>query len=136
MMIHLVVGSIQCQPLYPSSKPRYMHLCNLGCKPFLSSFCTWMWAVHPNVCSMLRFGLWPNQASYGVLSMSAEVGVALMICTSSFTASPHIDAGRWACCSSATVLSMRVWFVHSEMPFCWGMPFVVCSWIIPQCWKC
>jgi hypothetical protein len=67
---------------------------------FKCGFVTLTYATHPNVHRKLTSGLWPCQASYRVMSLTALVGARFSKKTTMATASPQNIAGMFRLFSS------------------------------------
>jgi hypothetical protein len=75
-------------------------------------------------------GLMPRKASYGV-TLLLLVGTMLHRRTAACRASFHRDCLAWAAASRVLTRSLRVRFMRSAVPFCWGVAGAEVSISIP-----
>ena len=91
--------------------------------------------MHPNTFRCSTIGLSPVQASYGVIPLTAFVGLRFLKYVAVDNASPQNLFGKFDSHNIDLTHSSNVLFILSATPFCSGVFGTVNSCRIPSCLK-
>ena len=112
-----------------------IHFSPLPSNFFLSGSRTWAYAIHPKALRWQIEGLFPLQASSGILSQTLLVGHLFKIYIVIATNSTQNSLGSCLNCSMHLTISIIVLFFLLATLFCWQV-YLVISWCwIPCCSK-